>query len=276
MNNTMPRLRILSLGAGVQSTTMALMAAHGELTPMPDCAIFADTQWEPKAVYEHLKWLMSPNVLPFPVHIATRGSLKQSILERRNSTGGRFAVVPWHIVNPDGSYGFGRRQCTSEFKLTPLMWKMRELLGVDRRARIAANSVEVWGGISTDEASRMKPARQQWQQTRWPLIETRKSRRDCESWLQRHSYPVPPKSSCLGCPFHSDAIWRDLRDNSPDEWAETVEVDRAMREGDARGFNGVEFMHSQRVPLDQIDLSTAADRGQADLFDNECEGMCGL
>lgn len=48
------RLRILSLGAGVQSTTLALMAAHGEIGPMPDCAIFADTGWEPKAVYEHL------------------------------------------------------------------------------------------------------------------------------------------------------------------------------------------------------------------------------
>jgi hypothetical protein len=47
-------MRVVSLGAGVQSTTMALMAAHGELTPMPDAAIFADTGWEPKAVYEHL------------------------------------------------------------------------------------------------------------------------------------------------------------------------------------------------------------------------------
>jgi len=37
------RLRALSLGAGVQSTTLALMAAHGEVGPMPDCAIFADT-----------------------------------------------------------------------------------------------------------------------------------------------------------------------------------------------------------------------------------------
>ena len=43
------RLRALSLGAGVQSTTMALLAAHGEVGPMRDCAIFADTGWEPRA-----------------------------------------------------------------------------------------------------------------------------------------------------------------------------------------------------------------------------------
>ena len=67
------RLRVLSLGAGVQSTTLALMAAHGEIGPMPDCAIFADTGWEPKAVYEHLAWLGSLNVLPFPIHIVSAG-----------------------------------------------------------------------------------------------------------------------------------------------------------------------------------------------------------
>ncbi len=37
----------LSLGAGVQSSTLALMYASGELSPMPAGAIFADTQAEP-------------------------------------------------------------------------------------------------------------------------------------------------------------------------------------------------------------------------------------
>lgn len=37
-------IHVISLGAGVQSSTMALMAANGEITPMPKCAIFADTQ----------------------------------------------------------------------------------------------------------------------------------------------------------------------------------------------------------------------------------------
>lgn len=70
------RLRVLSLGAGVQSTTLALMAAHGEVGPMPDCAVFADTGWEPQAVYDHLAWLRSPNVLPFPVHVVSGGDLR--------------------------------------------------------------------------------------------------------------------------------------------------------------------------------------------------------
>ena len=62
-------LHVISLGAGVQSTTLALMAAHGEIEPMPDAAIFADTGAEPPEVYEHLEWLRGGNVLPFPVHV---------------------------------------------------------------------------------------------------------------------------------------------------------------------------------------------------------------
>lgn len=86
------RLRTVSLGAGVQSTTLALMAAHGEIGPMPDCAIFADTGWEPKAVYEHLEWFMSPNVLPFPVHIVSDGNIRDDLLAAGN--GNRWASIP--------------------------------------------------------------------------------------------------------------------------------------------------------------------------------------
>lgn len=238
---------------------------------MPDCAIFADTRWEQKATYAHLDWLSSPNVLPFPVHRVSRGDLRQAILDRRNSQGKEFSAVPWFTINQDGSHGMGRRQCTHEYKLVPLMWKMRELLGVDRRARIPVGAVEVWIGISTDEAMRMKPASQQWQRTRWPLIEAGMSRRDCETWLTRNDYPLAPKSACNGCPFHNNAMWRNQRDNSPEEWADTIMVDHAMRLDGSQ-----EFMHVQRVPLAQVDLSTHAERGQADLFGNECEGMCGV
>jgi hypothetical protein len=52
---------ILSLGAGVQSTCLALMALDGALPPefgTPKAAIFADTGFEPHAVYENVRWLL--------------------------------------------------------------------------------------------------------------------------------------------------------------------------------------------------------------------------
>jgi len=269
-------MHIISLGAGVQSTTMALMAAHGEITPMPECAIFSDTGWEPKKVYEHLRWISSPNVLPFPTYIVSTGNLREDLIHQSvNSTGQRFASVPWFIKNKDGSAGLGRRQCTAEYKILPLSRKLRALLGYQPRQRIPVDSVELWMGISTDEIMRMRPAREPWKKHRWPLIEQRMSRSDCLLWLERHGYPVPAKSSCIGCPFHSDAHWRDMKLNSPDEFADAVEVDRAIRKG-PRTMHGAQYMHDSLKPLDEVDLRNAGDRGQLDLFNNECEGMCGV
>lgn len=268
----MAQLRVLSLGAGVQSTTLALMAAHGEVE-MPDCAIFADTQWEPAAVYRHLEWLRSPGVLPFPVHIVTRGNIRESIRTRRDSWGGKFASIPWHITMPDGTGTLGRRQCSNEYKLEPIMWKIRELLGKGRRDRIAARSVDVLIGISRDEAHRMKPSRQAYMVKRYPLVDLGMRRYDCLLWLERHGYPAPGKSACIGCPFHGNDSWRELRQR-PQEWADAVQADRELRLGENRGNGGTEYMHWSRKPLDEVDLSV--DDRQADLFGNECEGMCGV
>ncbi|HXF81293.1 MAG TPA: hypothetical protein VNN19_00860 [bacterium] len=66
-----PRHVILSLGAGVQSTTLALMAARGEIE-RPEAAIFADTGWEPRAVYEHLAWLIAELDGSLPVHVVRK------------------------------------------------------------------------------------------------------------------------------------------------------------------------------------------------------------
>jgi hypothetical protein len=268
-------LHIISLGAGVQSTTMALMAAHGEITPMPDCAIFADTQWEPRTVYEHLRWLMSPNVLPFPVHIVTAGNIRADLLRRHSERAGRFVTIPAYSVSKRGKEGMGQRQCTANYKIEPLHKKLRELLGKQARDRIAAGSVEKWLGISTDEVIRATPSRVAYCNNRFPLIENRISRRDCLAWLERNGYPRPPKSACVGCPYHDDAAWRAIKDNSPEEWRQAVEVDRAIREP-ILGIVAEQFLHRSRVPLDQADLRTDAELGQGDLFDHECEGMCGV
>lgn len=121
----------------------------------------------------------------------------------------------------------------------------------------------------------MKPSREAWQINRFPLIERRMTRRECLEWLSRHGYPRPPKSACIGCPFHSNAAWRAMRDTDTAAWVDAVEVDRALRSG-LRGIRGQVFLHRSAVPLEDADLSTAADHGQLDLWPNECDGMCGL
>jgi hypothetical protein len=264
-------IRILSLGAGVQSSTLALMIAAGEV-PMVDAAVFADTQWEPAAVYRWLDWLETQ--LPFPVHRVTQGNLRENVLESKNTTGQRFATIPWFITNPDGSWGMGRRQCTAEYKLKPIRLKKRELLGAPPGSRIPLGSCETLIGISTDEAYRMKPASDRWDRNTWPLIDKRMSRQDCLAWMEAKGYPKPAKSSCLGCPYHSDEQWREIKAD-PEAWADVLAIDAAIREP-VRRQRGQQYMHADRKPLSQVDLLSPRERGQVDAFNNECEGMCGV
>lgn len=267
--------RILSLGAGVQSSTLALMIAHGELPPI-DAAVFADTQWEPLHVYKWLDWLESEiNRLPFsfPVHRVKGGDLRNDTINGSNSTGGRFAAIPWHMLKEDGTRAMGMRQCTAEYKIRPLQEKTRELLGLKKGEKSKEAICEVLIGISLDEAIRMKPSQNKWSVHQFPLIDSRMSRQDCLNWMERKGYPLPPKSSCIGCPYHSDHEWRLIKAD-PDSWADAVMIDKLIRK--VPKINAQQFMHKSCVPLDEVDFSTAADHGQVDMFNNECEGMCGV
>lgn len=266
-------LRVISLGAGVQSTTMALMAAHGAIGPMPHCAVFADTGWEPQSVYDHLAWLMSPGVLPFPVHVVSDGNIRDGLV--RGAQGERWASIPGFTKTASGKTGMIRRQCTKEYKIVPIRRKVRALAGLTGKRSPDHPVVEQWIGISRDEVVRMKMSFEPWQINRWPLIEQRMTRWDSLRWLEKHAYPPPPKSACIGCPYHSDRMWRQMRDDDPQAWTDAVAIDRLIRTG-FRNLHGEVFLHRSCVPLDKVDLETLEEKGQLDLFADECDGMCGV
>lgn len=256
-------MKILSLGAGVQSTVLALLAQHGKLE-MPDAAIFADTGFEPKAVYIHLDWLES--VLSFPVFRVSAGNIRDDIVS--GVVEGRYATMPFFLSNG----GMSRRQCTNEYKIQPIIKKVRELAGLTKGQRAPKDLfVEQWIGISLDEMQRMKMAEQKWIKHRWPLIELRMNRWDCLAWFKKY-YPGRElaKSSCIACPYHSNEEYRNL---TPEEFEEACLFDDSIRI--AREMNNQQFIHSDRIPLRNVDLQTPAQRGQLSFLD-ECDGMCGV
>jgi 3'-phosphoadenosine 5'-phosphosulfate sulfotransferase (PAPS reductase)/FAD synthetase len=76
----------ISLGAGVQSTTMLLMVCHGEIEFNGKYAIFSDTGWEPQHVYDHLEWLKKEtSKFGIEVVVTDNGNIREDILE---ATGG--------------------------------------------------------------------------------------------------------------------------------------------------------------------------------------------
>ena len=90
-------LTVISLGGGVQSSVMALMASQGAFDAMPDCAIFADTHWEPPTIYTHLDWLASH--VRFPLYIVDNGrSLREDAKAIINHSGNRnFVDLPVYL-----------------------------------------------------------------------------------------------------------------------------------------------------------------------------------
>ncbi len=264
-------LRILALGAGVQSSTLLLMSLAGEL-PRLDAAVFADTQFEPRAVYDHLARLEdAARAAGVPVYRVTAGSLRADALDPTR----HHATLPLFVANPDGTRGMVRRQCTRSYKVAPLRRKIRELWTAAGRPTAP---VQQWLGISRDEAHRVRSSDVAYIKLHYPLIQQGLTRADCQRWLATRGWPEVPRSACVACPFHSDQRWRELRDTTPDEWADAVAFDRAIRGGHPRvgspPLRGEAFLHRSVVPLDQVALDGPAERAVVDGFGNECEGMC--
>lgn len=262
---------VISLGAGVQSSTLALLAAKGMLTPMPVAAVFADTQAEPPAV---MIWLAKlETMLPFPVIRVTRGPLEYSALDVRISgrTGLPFikTMVPAHVYFPETKKPvLALRHCTETFKIDKIQ---RELI----RIRLAAKSKKLvqWIGISTDEADRMKPSIRKRVVNTWPLIELGWSRKTCEEWLAAEGLGKPPKSACYFCGFRSKAEWLDMRDTDPDSFQAACTFEEKLRVAYAATprLKGQPFLTQTGRPLAEL-----ADRDNQSHWGNECGGICGV
>lgn len=257
----------LSLGAGVQSSTLLLMMSAGQIEPV-DAALFADTQSEPPAVYKYLDYLRSVSTIP--IHVCSAGSLMDE-LERSMETQSRSSNPPFFALKADGSVAPLTRDCTVDYKVAPLRRTTRSLMrqAGHRRAIFVI-------GISLDEAVRMKDSRVKYLRNEYPLVDMRMTRQDCLLWLERNGHPEPPKSACLFCPYTSDARWHDLRNNDPQTFASAVEFDRRLTQHGLRGTTGSLHTHRSCRPLDVA----TDDGGQMDLFSNafinECDGLCGV
>ena len=275
----MKHLRVLSLGAGVQSSTLALMIEKGEV-PMVDCAIFSDVGAEPQKVYDWLEYLKTQ--LSYPVHTVQWRNLKEDIILASKGEYKGF-TAPYFSKNLEtGKKGMLRRQCTADYKIKPVTQKIRELLGYKKGERVAKDTkVEMVMGISFDEMQRMKTNQIKYIENQYPLVEMKIRRHHCVEWMEKHNYPKPPRSACTFCPFHKNSEWQEIKQNKQ-EWEEVVMIDKLIRHQEKYKKNIKNehqmdelFLHAERKPIDEIDFRSAEEKGQYSLLD-ECEGMCGI
>jgi 3'-phosphoadenosine 5'-phosphosulfate sulfotransferase (PAPS reductase)/FAD synthetase len=281
-----PLLRILNLGAGTQSTAVALMHLDGTLPPI-DAAVFADTQWEPQEVYTHLDRLRGTfEDAGVPLLEVTAGNIREDALNPEH----RFASMPTFVKGEmSKAGGMNRRQCTSEYKIKPvrkaILGLLADTLGkkMDSFRNLPKGVyVEQVFGISLDEAQRMRSPRDRWSINYYPLIELGWRRDETIAYLGRNGWTAP-RSACIGCPYRSNASWLHLKENNSAEWQDAVEFDRDMRlvmKKRDKKFVGEIYLHRSMLPLAEAPLLTSRDENQSSLFGGllggECEGMCGV
>jgi len=254
------RTQVLSLGAGLQSSALYLMAASGEID-RPDFAVFADTQAEPSGVYQTL-WNLGKVASDGgpPIYIASNGDLGTHCEEAARNND-RASNPP--LFTGSGS-GIMRRKCTVDWKIFVIRREIKRVLGKDAQ-------IDLWLGITTDEAHRMKPSRVQWVNHQYPLIDLNMRRSDVDAWFRDRGMVPPIASACVFCPYRSDAEWRRMKSNDPQAFARAVKFDQVIRSGFS-GQNEEPFVHRSCVPLGEVDFS----ENQQDLFGDECSGICGV
>jgi hypothetical protein len=261
-------LRILSLGWGVQSWTLAAMAALGDIPPV-DYAIHADTTHEAEGTYKHAAkytpWLEERGVKVRTVVAPTTSAV-------RPYSKTKAILIPAFTENPAGQQGQIRRQCTSHWKIQPIRRLIREIVGSKSRPRMVTSLQ----GISLDEFQRMRTSDVKYIENQYPLVDLRITRADCNAWLQDHGLDVPPKSACVFCPYHNKTAWQGLKKRGGSDWDHAVEVDEAIR--DKRSLDGQDFLlyvHPHRKPLSEA-ISIPEDFGAEQIeFEMPCDsGHC--
>ncbi len=258
-------LRIISLGWGVQSFTLAAMTALEELPPV-DFAVHADTTHEAEGTYAHAaKW--TPWLEERGVKVVTVQGTRTDVVQKVNVTK---VIIPAFTSADDGKQGQVRRQCTGDWKINPIRRFIRSQIG-----KPTPGSVQSLQGISLDEWQRMRTSDVKYIENVYPLVDARISRAGCIAWLNSHGLDVPPKSACTFCPYHSLGMWRAMKQRGGPDWSKAVIIDSNIRNKRMKGAGLLLYVHPARLPLEEA-VNIPEDHGAKQLeLDMPCDsGAC--
>lgn len=264
-------LRSISYGGGVQSTALLVLAAQGRINyPLFIMANVGDDSEHP-ATMTYVRDVATPYAAEHGLELAVlnkeRGGEVETLYGKLTRPGSRSTSIPYRskLDGPPMS-----RSCTAEFKMRVIGRELR------RRGATAADPATVGIGISLDEIQRANRKPQPYETLTYPLVgvgeETglKLNRLDCERVIRDAGLPVPPKSSCYFCPFHSPAAWADLARETPDLFEKAADLETHLRDRSLRDGNGPVYLTRFGIPLrDAIDtdqelLPLADDPGSCD------------
>ena len=237
-------MKILSFGAGMQSTALALMSCENSLSlkkgqPMPhpdvpiyDLVIFCDLGMAPSWVMDQVMFTqdaceqvkISFKILDSPLH----EDFMRNFGERRTVS------IPWWTLRGDGHKAKMPRNCTIDYKIEVIAKYVRwEVLGYRKGQRLRPEdrkAHEMHMGFSYEEQKRCKESTNPMFVNHYPLVEMKLVRADNYAYIRDVWGLETRASACTFCPFHRNYFFRYLRENLPEEYAQLVMVDELLRD----------------------------------------------
>ena len=256
-------LEVFSYGGGVQSTAALVLAAQqklayrtflfcnvGEDSENPDTLTYVKEIARPYAARHGLTFI--------ELQKRRRNGELDTVYERLTRPGSSSIGIPIRLANGAP----GNRTCTADFKiLVVAQWTKRNGATQEHPATIGL-------GISLDEFQRMRSdSGIAHERLAYPLIDLRLDRSACREIIRHAGLPIPPKSACWFCPFHSLRVWQEMRNNTPDLFEKAVRLEQMINEKRAAKGRDRVWLTNKLKPLDRVTTELA----QASLFEDETE-----
>jgi hypothetical protein len=246
-------MKILSCGAGMQSTALALMSCENKLltehkcgegtvftqmgtyhheVPIYDAILFCDLGLEPSWVYSQvsfIKYACKWAGIPFYV---LQSPLYADYLKDFGTK--RVVSIPFWSLSPEGKKGKMMRNCTLDYKINLMQQFVRhQLLGYKKGQRIRPEDVkthEMHLGFSKEEEHRCRENPDKMFTNHFPLCEMGLVRADNYAYI-RDIWGLETKASaCCFCPFHTNFFFEYIKEEDPANYSQAVAFDSLLEE----------------------------------------------
>ena len=243
----------LSYGGGKQTVALITLILECKL-PKPDLIVMADTGREVATTFEYMDKFVQPALkeIGLKVEIASHDMAYVDLYAHNKDM-----LLPV-FIRTNGRIGKLPTYCSNEWKKNVIRRWLKNN---------GVTDTDVWLGISTDEAERMKSSGLNWYRHIYPLIElVPMNRSACVSQIQNFGWTVPHKSRCYMCPNQSIEAWKQMKKLDNGDFDKAVEL-----ENDVRLKDKDMYLHPMAIPLQE---AVEQSELQYDMFDGCDSGYC--
>ena len=221
-------MRTFSFGGGVQSTAVLVLQAQNKLPEPYDVFLFANVgeDSEHPDTIEYFHEVHKPFAEKHGIQLEEIRKVKRdgttpTLLEEVMIRDKQGSSPPLPVYMSNGAPG--RRSCTAD-------WKIHVVRKWQRQNGSSRENPAICGlGISVDEIQRARSDSGFPDQfLEYPLIDMGLRRSDCVQIIKEAGLPDVARSACWFCPFHGKQHWRDLRNENPELFEKTVQLEKKL------------------------------------------------